>query len=60
MENKLFYTSEEVAEMLQVFQAMAYKIIRELNAELAEKGYVTVRGRVNASYFKKKTCYGTE
>ena len=35
MENKLFYTSEEVAEMLQVSQAMAYKIIRELNAELA-------------------------
>ena len=39
--------------------AFAYKIMRELNAELKQKGYIVVSGRVNKQYFLERTCYGT-
>ena len=38
--------------------AFAYKIIRNLNAELKQKGYITVSGLVNREYFMERTCYG--
>lgn len=57
MEDKTFMTVEQVAKELAVSESYAYKVIRELNAELKKQGYVTIRGRINANYFKKKLCY---
>ena len=57
MEDKTFMTVEQVAKELDVSESYAYKVIRELNAELKKQGYVTIRGRINANYFKKKLCY---
>jgi len=57
MEDKTFMTAEQVAKELSVSESYAYKVIRELNAELKKQGYVTIRGRINANYFKKKLCY---
>ncbi len=57
MEAKLFMTVEEVAEELGVSKSYAYKIVRELNAELNQLGYLTVSGRVNTNFFRKKLCY---
>ncbi|MCI7000364.1 MAG: transcriptional regulator [Clostridiales bacterium] len=37
----------------------AYKIIRTLNAELNEKGYITVAGKVNRLFFEEKIYCGT-
>ena len=34
-----------------------YQIVRELNAELQKQGYLTVAGRVSATFFHKKVCY---
>ena len=39
MEKKIFYNVDEVAEMLSISRSHGYKIIRELNHELQEKGY---------------------
>ena len=36
----------------------AYKVIHKLNAELREKGYLTISGRVNRNFFMEKFCYG--
>ena len=33
--------------------------MNKLNAELKEKGFLTIAGRVNKQYFMEKTCYGT-
>ena len=60
MEEKYFYTVEDVKDMMQISKDTAYKIIREINAELNEKGILTVKGRVNARYFKSKVGYATE
>ena len=54
MAEKSFMTVEEVAAELRVSKAKAYQIVRELNAELQKQVYLTVAGRVNATFFHKK------
>ncbi len=50
----------EVAQELGVSKSYAYKIVQRLNAELKEKGILTISGRVNRKYFMERTCYGAE
>ena len=53
-----FMRAEEVARELEVSRSYAYRLIKQLNAELREKGYMTIAGRVNRQYFTKR-LYGT-
>lgn len=57
MKDSLFLKVEDVAELLEVSKPFAYKLIRELNQELKDKGYVTIAGRVSKQYFEEK-IYG--
>ena len=57
MESKNFMTVDEVAQELNVSKSYAYKVVRELNAEMQKLGYLTVTGRVNTNFFRKKLCY---
>lgn len=41
---------DEVAQELGVSKSYAYKIVQRLNAELKEKGILTISGRVNRKY----------
>ena len=52
-----FMRAEEVARELEVSKSYAYKLIQQLNAELREKGYITIAGRVNRQYFRER-LYG--
>lgn len=56
--SKLFITVKEVSQVLQVSDQQSYKIIRSMNEELKEKGYLVVRGRVDRKYFFEH-FYGT-
>ena len=47
-----FIRAEEVAEVMEI--SVAYKIIRKLNQELSDKGFITVTGRVNREYFNER------
>lgn len=47
-----------MARELDVSKSYAYKLIQRLNAELREKGYLTISGRVSRRYFTEKLCYG--
>ena len=49
---------EDVAKELGVSKSYAYKIVQKLNAELKNKGYLTVSGWVNRKFFMEKFCYG--
>ena len=49
-----FMRAEEVAQELEVSKSYAYKLIQQLNAELREKGYITIAGRVNRQYFRER------
>lgn len=57
MDNK-FIRAGEVAQELSVSKPYAYKLIRQLNEELKEKGFITIAGRVNRQYFYER-LYGT-
>ncbi len=46
--------AEEVAERLGISRTSAYSIIKELNQELADKGYMTVTGRISKDYFEQR------
>ncbi len=37
----------------------AYKLIRRLNEELKDKGFITIAGRVNRQYFNER-LYGAK
>lgn len=58
MVEKNYYDAAEVAEAMGVSKSYAYKVVRQLNAELEKLGYLTVSGRVNRQYFLERTCYG--
>mgnify|MGYP004674056077 CR=1 FL=1 len=60
MESASFMKVDEVAQELGVSKSYAYKIVQKLNAELAEKGYMVISGRVNKQYFTERTCYGAD
>lgn len=54
MENTKFLRAKDVAEIMEVSTASAYNIIRKLNQQLSDQGYLTVAGRINKSYFLHK------
>ena len=58
MANSRFITAKDVQEELGVSLSYAYKLIRKLNAEREDEGYVTIKGRVSRSYFEER-IYGT-
>ena len=54
MEKELFVRAEEVARELGISKPYAYKLVREMNEELKQKGFLTIPGRVSRNYFEEK------
>ena len=59
IEKKLYFTADDVAGLLGISKSKAYKIIRQYNAELESKGYLTLSRKVARKYFAEK-WYGYE
>ena len=51
---------QDVADEIGVSKSYAYKIVRQMNEELKQMGYITVSSRVNTEFFKKKMCYSEQ
>ncbi|MBY0754560.1 transcriptional regulator [Clostridium sardiniense] len=49
-----YYKVGDVVEKVEVSENKAYAIIRELNLELKDKGYITVAGQISKKYFKER------
>ena len=58
MDHHSFMRVDEVADELGVSISYAYKVIRRLNNELREKGFITIAGRISRQYFNERV-YGT-
>ena len=56
--NDIFIKASEVASVMDVTRANAYRIVKQLNEELAANGILTVDGRTNRKYFYER-LYGT-
>ena len=46
----------EVQGLLGISRSKAYQIIKELNSELSQKGFITINGRISRKYFLERTC----
>jgi len=53
----LFVTASEVAEELGVSKPFAYKLVKQMNEELDQQGFITIAGKVSRKYFQEK-IYG--
>lgn len=51
-----FITASEVAEMLGVSLTTGYRIVKQLNDELKQQGFVTIAGKVSKRYFEQKVA----
>jgi ribosomal protein S25 len=58
MDKELFITAEEVAKELRVSKSYAYKVIREMNQQLRQNGFIVMCGKVSRQYFYKKNYGG--
>lgn len=56
-ECRTFITVKEIGEVLGVQESRSYGIVRGLNKELADKGYMVIHGRVSRKYFEERS-YG--
>lgn len=54
LNKELFVRAEEVAGALGISKPYAYKLVREMNEELKQKGFLTIPGRVSRRYFEEK------
>lgn len=57
--DKNFLNVTDVSKYMDISIPMAYKIIRRLNSELNQQGFLTVAGKVSKLYFEKKV-FGME
>lgn len=63
-ENRFYLTASELSDLMGISIGHAYKLIRDMNAELAKEGYIVVAGKVpnytqknpkNRRYSNRKT-----
>lgn len=57
MDMNTFMDALDIIEITGMSEAYAYKLIKQLNKELEEKGFITIRGRVSRQYFEER-IYG--
>ena len=55
--NSIFYTANEVKEILGISRTRAYALVKELNSELASRGFIVITGKIPKKYFEEK-IYG--
>ena len=54
MGNNTFYDVNDIMTICGCKQSKAYSVIRELNSELAAKGFLIFQGKVNKTYFHER------
>ena len=50
MAKSLFVKAEELQELLGISRSESYRIIKKLNDDLKEKGFIVLSGRVSCKY----------
>lgn len=57
MARQNFLSAYDVAGYMDCSLSTAYKLIRKLNSELSEAGFITVPGRIDKDYFESKIYF---
>lgn len=53
-DDRLMLRATDLSELLQISVGSSYRIIKKLNVELEEKGYIVIAGRIPTKYFEKR------
>ncbi len=53
MAKSLFVKAEELQKLLGISRSESYRIIKKLNDELKEKGFIVLSGRVSRKYLEE-------
>ena len=56
---KMYLSVEDVAEVFDISVSFAYRVVERMNADLANKNYYVILGRVPTRYVEDK-IYGLE
>lgn len=48
---RMYYTAQDLQEMLGISRALAYKILKKMNADLEARGFLVIPGRIPKAYF---------
>jgi len=60
MQNRIYLTASEIQDLLGVSRAKAYRIVKDLNEELAAQNYIVVPGRIPKKFFAERYYGGVE
>ncbi len=52
-QQNIYITAAELAELMGISSGHAYKLIREMNAELKKQGFLTISGKLPRAYLEK-------
>ena len=55
--SKYVYTAKDISEICGISESKSYQVIKQLNEELKEKGFLTFEGKVSSAYFNER-MYG--
>ncbi len=50
----IYYSANDISQMLGISKSGAYTIIRKLNSELESRGFIVIQGKVSKAYFEEK------
>lgn len=51
---KIYFDAEDISELLGVSKSKAYRIIRTMNVELSEEGYLVLAGKIPKKFFAER------
>ena len=54
MSTRAYLSANDISLMLGVSNGFAYKLIREMNQELRQMGYLVISGKVPTRFFEEK------
>ena len=52
-QQNIYITAAELAEIMGISNGHAYKLIREMNADLKKQGFLTISGKLPRAYLEK-------
>lgn len=54
LNERIYLTAIDIQEKLGISRSKAYQVIKGLNQELEQKGYLVINGKVSKRYFEEK------
>ena len=54
MPDKTWLSAKDLSELLEVSLSKSYKLIKVMNTELADRGFLVIPGKVPTAYAKER------